>query len=152
MAPSIPTLQNAWISGFTDAEGTFNVSLIVRAASANGFRVIIRFLLDQKNAFDVLMGIRELFGFGQVTLRKETTAVYRYSNDSLIGLASVREYFQAFPLKTKKGESFFKWGEVYEMLLNKEHLTADGLIRIRFIAKSINLVTSTFTKIGSGRS
>ena len=138
MTPAIPTLQNAWISGFTDAEGTFSVSIIVRTASANGFRVIIRFLLDQKNAFDVLMVIRDLFGFGQVTLRKDTTAVYRYSNDSLIGLSFVRQYFLAFPLKTKKGESFFKWDEVYEMLLNKEHLTTDGLIRIRLISKKIN--------------
>ena len=54
------------------------------------------------------MGIRNLFGFGNVALRKETGAVYRYSNDSIIGLVSVRLYFLAFPLKTKKGESFSK--------------------------------------------
>ncbi len=101
-------MLDAWISGFTDAEGTFNVGIIARAASANGVRVIIRFLLDQKNALNILMGIRDLFGFGNVKLRNQTTAVYRYSNDSFVGLMSVRQYFLAFPLKTKKGESFSK--------------------------------------------
>lgn len=112
---------------------------------------MIRFLLDQKNALDVLMGICSLFGFGKVNLRKDTLAVYRYSNSSLIGLISVLQYFQAFPLKTKKAESFKKWSEVYNMLLNKEHLTTAGLVRIRAIAKTINLVNSTSTKIGSAR-
>lgn len=113
--------------------------------------MIIRFLLDQKNAFEILIGIRDLFGFGQVILRKETTAVFRYSNDSLIGLDRVRQYFLAFPLKTKKGESFSKWNDVYNMLINKEHLTVEGLISIRAIAKTINLVNSKSTKIGSAR-
>ena len=97
------------------------------------------------------MGIRILFGFGNVSLRKETGAVYRYANDSLIGLVSVRQYFLAFPLKSKKGESFSKWESVYSMILEKEHLTSDGLLRIRTIAKSINLANSQSTKIGSAR-
>ena len=37
------------------------------------------------------------------------------------------------------------------MLLAKEHLTADGLLRIRVIAKTINLANSKMTKIGSAR-
>lgn len=37
------------------------------------------------------------------------------------------------------------------MILEKEHLTSDGLLRIRTIAKSINLANSQSTKIGSAR-
>lgn len=140
--PFVPTLTDPWISGFTDAEGTFNVNIKVRAASATGYQVTIRFLLDQKNAFNELMFIRNLFGYGQVKVRAETSGVFRYSNDSFIGLQSVSHYFTSFPLKTKKGASFDKWYTIYNMLLKKEHLTPEGLEYIRSHYKLINKFTS----------
>ncbi len=66
-----PTLKDGWISAFTDAEGTFNVFIASRTNTVTGFRVILRFLLDQINAESTLMFIRDLFGFGQVRLRKQ---------------------------------------------------------------------------------
>lgn len=92
VAPVTPTLTDAWISGFTDASGTFNVIVIARPDSATGYRVRVRFFIDQKNALAELMTIRNLFGFGRVKLRNETDAVYRYSNDSLIGQQSICHY------------------------------------------------------------
>ena len=77
--------------------------------------------------------------------------MFRYSNDSLIGLDMVRQYFLACPFKTKKGESFSKWNDVYSMLLNKEPLTGYGLISIRAIAKTLDLVDGKSTQIGSAR-
>jgi hypothetical protein len=37
--PVIPTLNDAWFSGFTDAEGCFNVSIINRKESQTTKRV-----------------------------------------------------------------------------------------------------------------
>jgi hypothetical protein len=135
---AVPTLTDAWISGFTDAEGCFNVAILKRSNTVTGFRVILRFLLDQKNAQPTLLWIRNLFGFGNVALRNETTGVYRYSVDSFKGLVSVRDYFIAFPLKSKKAESFTQWNKVYTMVLNGDHLSTPGLEEIRVLAKSIN--------------
>jgi hypothetical protein len=106
-------------------------------------------LLDQKNAFNELMYIRNLFNYGQVKLRTKTVEVYRYSNDSFIGLQSVCHYFTNFPLKTKKGESFNRWFVIYNMLLNKEHLTQNGLQQIRLLSKLINIDNSKSIKTGS---
>ena len=64
----------------------------------------------------------------------------------------VRDYFISFPLKTKKSKSFehrllpvtlaLARGrdaqEVYNMCLKKEHLTVDGLKKVREITKNIN--------------
>jgi hypothetical protein len=146
-----PSLNDAWISGFTDAEGTFNVNITARSNTVTGFRVIARFLLDQKNAESTLLYIRDLFGYGQVKHRAETSGVYRYSNDSFKGLKSVQSYFIAFPLKSKKANSFNKWNEVYTMVLNGDHLSHEGLAKIRLIAKQINLVESTTNRTGSAR-
>lgn len=97
------------------------------------------------------MYIRNLFGYGQVKLRSDTSLVFRYSNNSFIGLQSVCHYFKSFPLKTKKGASFDKWYAIYNMLLNKEHLTGEGLENIRSLSKLINILNSECTKTGSKR-
>lgn len=133
-----PKLSDAWLSGFTDAEGCFNVTIKPRLYTVTGYRVSLRFLLDQKNAEPTLIHVRNLFKFGQVKIRRETNDVYRYSNDSCKGLLPVRDYFLTFSLKTKKAESFKHWLEVFTMVLNKKHLAQEGLDQIRAIAKIIN--------------
>lgn len=42
------TLDSAWLSGFVDAEGCFNVLIRARSAAIVGFRTSLRFLLDQQ--------------------------------------------------------------------------------------------------------
>jgi hypothetical protein len=54
------------------------------------------------------------------------------------GLSSVCAYFLSFPLKTKKGVSFTNWYQVYNMVINKEHLSKEGLEKVRSIVKTIN--------------
>ena len=131
-----PSLKDAWLSGFTDAEGTFNVNITKRANTVTGYRVQLRYLLDQKYAIDLLTHISTLFGHGKVIVR--STDMYRYYCDSFIGLGKVCNYFESFPLKTKKSNSFYNWLKVFKMVLNKEHLTVEGLETIRSIKKSIN--------------
>ena len=131
-----PSLKDAWLSGFTDAEGTFNVNITKRANTVTGYRVQLRYLLDQKYAIDLLTHISTLFGHGKVIVR--STDMYRYYCDSFIGLGKVCNYFESFPLKTKKSNSFYNWLKVFKMVLNKEHLTADGLETIRSIKKTVN--------------
>jgi hypothetical protein len=133
-----PSLKNAWLSGFTDAEGTFNVNITERLNTVSGFRVQLRFLLDQNNAYDTFMYIRDLFGSGKVTHRGETKNVYRLTINTFTGLSSVCAYFLSFPLKTKKGVSFTNWYHIYNMVINKEHLSKEGLERVRSISKNIN--------------
>ena len=146
-----PNLSDAWLSGFTDAEGCFNIVIQPRFNTVTGYRVTIRFLLDQKNAESTLLHIRDLFNFGQVFLRGNTNGVYRYNNNTFKGLFPVRDYFLAFPLKTKKFESFQNWVEIFTMILNKEHLVLEGLDKIRAIAKIINIKNSLNNKTGSAK-
>lgn len=146
-----PNLNDSWLSGFTDAEGCFNVAIQTRSNTITGYRVILRFLLDQKNAHPTLLEIKNLFGFGQVNLRKETKDVYRYTNNSFKGLLSVKGYFLIYPLKTQKSHSFQKWLEVYTMVLNKEHLVEKGLNKIRILQRQININNSLNRKTGSSK-
>jgi len=48
------------------------------------------------------------------------------------------DYFESFPLKTKKQAAFQRWSEIRTILLAKEHLLPGGIERIRNLAKLIN--------------
>jgi LAGLIDADG DNA endonuclease family protein len=67
----------------------------------------MRYLLDQKDGF-ILKVIQNLFGFGKVTLRSKTKGVYRYTVTGFKSMNAVISYFKAFPLLTKKAQSFDK--------------------------------------------
>jgi LAGLIDADG endonuclease len=146
-----PTLKDAWLSGFTDAEGCFNVKIEKRSNTVTGFRVMLRFILDHKNSQYLFLQLRDLFSYGAVSFRGETNGVYRYQVNSFKGLIPIRNYFLNLPLKSKKLLSFQKWNEIYKMVLNKEHLLEKGLTSIRELSKNININNSLNRKTGSAK-
>lgn len=136
--PILPSLSDAWLSGFTDAEGCFNVNITKRINTFTGYRVQLRFILDQKDALNFFEHIKNIFGFGHITLRNKTNSVYRYINNTFIGIYPVISYFDNFSLKTKKKNSYLKWKSIYDLIILKEHTTLEGLIKIRKIVSTIN--------------
>lgn len=52
------------------------MQIFPRAAMKVGFRVILRFILDQNNQAALLV-IQQLFGFGFVVKRNDTQSCYR---------------------------------------------------------------------------
>jgi len=148
-----PTLNDAWLSGFTDAEGCFNVKIEKRSNTVTGFRVMLRFILDQQNSQYLFLQLRDLFSYGAVSLRAGTASngVYRYQVNYFKGLIQIRNYFLIFPLKSKKLLSFKKWNEIYKMVLNKEHLLEKGLTSIRELSKNIIINNSLNRKTGSAK-
>ena len=144
-------MNNGWLSGFTDAEGCFNVSILKNSRYLSGYVVQLRFILDQQNE-NILKDISQMIGFGSVTLRNKTNGVYRYNSTGFVRMILIRKYFDEFPLKTKKYESFIKWSKINDMLIAKEHLNPKGLENIRMLKKSINKNNSLINKTGASLS
>lgn len=141
------TLQDSWLSGFTDAEGCFNVSITANGKYSLGHVIKIRYLLDQKNS-SILLVIQNLFGFGKVTLRSKTDGVYRYTVTGFKSVNDVISYFKVFPLLTKKAQSLQKWSAIHDIVSNKLHLSEEGLAQIRILQKQINVNNSMTNKTG----
>jgi len=163
-----PSLDNGWISGFTDAEGCF--SIVTDKNRKNEEIVKARFILDQKNGESALNIISNLFSPVTVSLRgfpvKErkkganakqnlTTNVFRLSiscsdiknpNSMLI-----RNYFSKFKLKTSKHNSFIIWCEILDMFLGKQPLNRKIIYDIKKLAKLINKFTIENNPIGSSK-
>lgn len=118
---ALPSLTDAWLSGFTDAEGCFSTQITKRDSARTGFRISIRFTIAQRDNNSLLF-IRQLFGFGSVHEFKTDPGLFSYVNSSFTNTSSLVKYFNLFPLKTKKQLAFVKWCHIREMLLRKEHL------------------------------
>ncbi len=147
-----PTLNDSWISGFTDAEGCFTIGIVKRN---NHNYARSRFILDQKcrsiEDIEILKQISNLFIKSDirlnksVSLRNETTDVYRitiHCNDiKKPNFTLIRNYFSKFNLVTSKHNSFLLWSECLDLFLGKQPLSPENVIKIRDIAKKINKFT-----------
>jgi LAGLIDADG endonuclease len=145
-----PSFNNSWISGFTDAEGCFNVTLFKRKAMTMGYQVKLRFMIDQKESLNTMLIIKNQLNLF-LTHRKSKLGpinMYRVESNSLIKVPLIIAYFSKYNLKTKKQESFNKWVKVYELVKENIHLTEIGLNDIKKISKDINLITSTTRRTG----
>jgi hypothetical protein len=115
-----PSIKNAWLSGFTDAEGCFSVKIENRKKA---FYVQLLFILDQKNGEEVLNSISLMLNANTksalktvnkyVKIKKEinySNTMFRLTlscNDSKKLITStILNYFYKYPLKTSKSKSF----------------------------------------------
>lgn len=106
-----PTLDNAWLAGFTDAEGCFTLSYL-----KNKY-ISIRYILSQKNE-DIFMNKLALLLDGKTyTLNCGTTNM----TVNYLKLVKIIKYFNKYSLKTKKLIIYKNWLDVYYSVKNKEH-------------------------------
>ena len=62
----------------------------------------------------------------------------RLETSSFKSAVVLRDYFDAHHLRSNKALAYYKWCRVLTMVLNKEHLTQDGLELVRKLGKDIN--------------
>ena len=150
----LPTLHDAWISGFIDAEGCFNVTLFKRKSMKHNYQVKLRFMIDQKDAHNNMLYLRDTLNLF-ITNRKlkkdnnNVITMHRIESNSIVKATLIINYLRQYNLKTWKQESFGKWVLVYTMIENKEHLTISGLETIKDLSKKINIITSITNKTGN---
>ena len=150
-----PTLNDAWLCGFTDAEGCFSVKI---NNAKHKFYVAVIFILDQKNAESLLNKIALLLNTGAkaklITVNKEmksknltnyVNTMFRlsvYCNDrKKPTFSTLSNYFNNYPLKTSKQESLKKWERIFEIVANNQPLTPEYLDLVRKIRHNMNKFT-----------
>jgi len=126
-----PSLNNGWLSGFTDAEGCFTISI----KKTTGFS--IRFILSQKHESNLTFFSKLILLFSAGNIENH----YHHDNYSYVvsGLKICSKiistnYFENFSLKTNKLNSYLLWKELYFKLLNKDHL--NPVLRTELLEKS----------------
>ena len=127
------SLDNAWLSGFTDAEGCFTCSVYKAKNGRN--TITVRYIISQKDDKLFSEDLAKLIK-GYVTHVKSYNGYNTVVNFS--NLNKVLNYMHKYPLKTKKLISYKRWLKVYSLVKNKEHLTEKGIEKIKLLVKTIN--------------
>nr|YP_010710811.1 hypothetical protein P2Z26_mgp05 [Gonatophragmium mori]WCZ71175.1 hypothetical protein [Gonatophragmium mori] len=129
---------NPWfIVGFVDAEGCFNINITKSNSNLIGYQVQARFIieLNVKDKY-VLYKIQQFFqGIGSITITKN---VARYSIFSLKDINKIITFFNEYPLQGSKYIDFTCWKECVYLMLNKQHLTSQGLKKILSYKNEMN--------------
>nr|YP_009437834.1 LAGLIDADG endonuclease [Fusarium commune]QFQ51586.1 LAGLIDADG endonuclease [Fusarium oxysporum f. sp. lactucae]SNU77884.1 TPA: LAGLIDADG endonuclease [Fusarium commune] len=128
------TLNNAWLSGFTDAEGCFTSSTSVTKSTGQVITTV-RYVISQKDDLEFSQDLADKIN-GYVTHVKSSNGNNTVVNFSKLN--KILQYLNIYPLKTKKYISYKRWLKIYELVKNKKHLTLEGRVTIKFLSKLIN--------------
>ena len=130
----LPSLANSWFAGFTDAEGCFSCSFL---GTSNGFR--IRYLIAQAHWINkpLLDSFIVLFGAG-VVRPHSVAGVYEYCISGYANTISCFAYFDTYPLRTRKAQSYAKWRQLHEAIGAKQHLDPEQRVVLKAIAATVN--------------
>lgn len=127
-------LDNAWLSGFTDAEGCFTSSAYLSKAT-NKHIVTVRYVISQKNDIEFSKYLAGLIN-GYITYIKSYDGYNTVVNHSKLNI--IINYIKSYPLKTKKHISYLRWLKVYELVKDKHHHNSNGIEKIESLIKLIN--------------
>lgn len=142
------SLDPEWVTGFTDAEGSFVVSLTKRENGQDRVKVSFEILLHLKDIV-TLYKIQSFLGCGVISKLAENSSYPKCSFkvnaiDDLVRI--VIPHFRMHALHTQKYADFVLWSQVVMMVKSQEHQTAEGLLKIQPIYASINRGISSKAK------
>lgn len=155
----LPSLEDSWISGFTDSKGFFSVSI---SSKSNNFAIFFSFVSPVKQIFissaegfapahpsaqelsdallrepNIFEHMLTLFSVGKVyPYAKERAYSYRVAglNDTM----KLFPYFDSHPLRSKKLKSYILWKYLHSKLVNKDHLDPTLRYSLKVLVSKIN--------------
>lgn len=129
------SLSPWFITGFTDGDGSFAVS-ITKKKSGIGWKIVPMFTigLDQKD-LDLLVQIKAFFEIGNIYTSKR--GVVYYTVGSIKDLIKyILPHFEKYPLVTLKIKDYLLFKEIVLLMEKGEHNSLPGLLKI-FSLKAI---------------
>lgn len=129
------SLKDAWLSGFTDAEGCFNINKYKH-------RGIVyyqsRFILDQKDEW-LLNNISQLLVNKNLTKLRSNHSDYRIaiSCNDRYNNKKILDYFSEFSLKTTKYKSYLIFKSILELIID-DKFSEENIIKIDELRKQMN--------------
>ncbi len=126
-----------YIAGFTDGEGSFNVSVMRRDDYREAWKLRASFNISQKDRV-ILARIKHVLGCGTLRERKDGVVYYEVTN-----LRALQEviipFFKRFGfLSATKKRNFSIFAQIVDEMGKGSHLSKDGLKRIMLLRERLN--------------
>lgn len=131
-----PEIGN-YIAGFTDGEGSFNVSVMKRKDYAGKWKIRASFNISQKDRV-ILESIKKIMDCGTLRTRSDGVVYYEVTD-----LSSLKEriipFFNRFGfLSENKKKNFLIFSKIVISMTNKEHLNENGFQKIIGLREILN--------------
>lgn len=126
-----------YIAGFTDGEGSFNISIKKRKDYNKEWKITASFNISQKDRV-ILSWIKKILGCGTLRERKDGVVYFEVTNinslkEKIIPFFSKYGFISAYK---KKNFSIFK--QIVLMMSEGQHLTDEGLKKIIELRENLN--------------
>lgn len=127
------------MTGFYDAEGNFLIRMVrnttLKVGWAAGLAITVR--LNEKD-IDILKELQAYFdGIGRV-YHQETNNEAIFTVNALKEIEVIIRHFDKYSLNTKKSIDFILFKQAYLLIVNKKHLTTEGILKVANIKASMN--------------
>lgn len=135
-----------FITGFTDGEGCFNIHILKSSSNLIGWQVQARFIIEVNiKDIDLIYKIQKFFsGIGSVSIRKN---VANYSIQGIKDITNIVNHFNKYPLQSCKQIDYTLWKNCIKIMLNKKHLTRQGLEQVVSYKNAMNFGQSEKFKL-----
>jgi hypothetical protein len=133
----IPDKIGYYLAGFTDGEGSFNLSFRKRKDYSMPWKISLRFNVSQKDKVILALFKRHL---KCGTLRSRNDGVWYYEVNNFTAIqGNVIPFFDRFGfLSAKKKRDYAKFKQIAKLIADGEHLKKSGIRRILEIRKLMN--------------
>lgn len=125
-----------YLTGFTDGEGSFNISFKREVNYGIGWKVDLSFNVSQKGA-EIPMLFQKTLECGTIRYRKDGVCYFEVRKFSDLQ-NKVIPFFERYPLQSKKANDYKIFKEIIQLVLAKEHLTFDGMKRLLLLREPMN--------------
>jgi len=132
-------LIDPWfLTGFSDAEGTFSVLIQHNKNYATNWRVKAIFAIGlHTKDIALLEAIKSFWGVGNIHKHGEHSLQYRV--ESIKDLQVIVDHFDKYPLVTCKSIDYIIFKKAFDLIKEQEHLTKEGLLKLVGLKSSLNL-------------
>lgn len=119
-----------WLAGFIDAEGSFVIRISKNKKVKSGWSVrLVFFITLHAKDLAILEIIKKELQIGRITLSNIAPSVV-FQVNSIKEIKIIIKLLDKNNLITQKQADFLLFKQVFELMLNKEHLTEEGILKI----------------------
>ncbi len=133
----VPLSIGYYLAGFTDGEGSFHLTFRKRKDYKMPWKISLCFNVSQKDKV-ILSLFKRYLKCG--TLRGRSDGVWYYEVNNFVSiLEHIIPFFDKFRfLSAKKKRDFYKFKKIASLIVAKEHLNKNGIVKILSIRKNMN--------------
>lgn len=130
--------DSEWLAGFTSGEGCFFVSVNESSTHVSGFQVQLIFQITQHSRDErLIQSLISYLGCGKLVTSSDNKVQFRVGK-LMDNYDKIIKFFDNYKIRGVKLDNFKDWCIVAKLMVDKDHLTPEGVDKIMEIKIGMN--------------